>query len=127
MSLLWLLLLRPLATPGLRGSLAMATPALAAGETLEGSVPAPSARPLAPGAPGTMAACVVWGESTTLQGWGLDCGWRPATPGYLSFISSPPSLPVGIPETTQHRRVSGTPLNSWASCWDLPQDLWVGP
>lgn len=79
MSLLWLLLLPPLATPGLRGSLPMATPAQAAGETLEGSVSAPSAQPLAPGGPGTKAAGVVWGESATLQGggWTVDGGQQP--------------------------------------------------
>ncbi|KAM5259871.1 putative serine protease 47 [Hipposideros larvatus] len=51
LSLLWLLLLPPLATRGLRGSLPMATPALAPGETLEGGAPTPSAQPLARGAP----------------------------------------------------------------------------
>ncbi|KAF6327910.1 serine protease 47 [Rhinolophus ferrumequinum] len=61
-SLLWLLLLPPLATPGLRGSLPMATPALAAGETLEGSVPARSAQPLAPGAPGGGVVSTVCGK-----------------------------------------------------------------
>lgn len=79
MSLLWLLLLPPLATPGLRGSLPMATPALAPGETLEGGAPTPSAQPLARGAPGTVrgrpASCGV----NTLHCWagGPDCGWRP--------------------------------------------------
>lgn len=111
MSLLWLLLLPPLATPGLRGSLPMATPALAPGETLEGGAPTPSAQPLARGAPGTVrgrAAGVVWREHTTLLGWGAGLWMEASAPGYPSFFS-PPFPPLGSPATMRLRWVLALP------------------
>lgn len=54
--LLWLLLLLPWVSSGLRRSLATATPASAPGETAESGAPAPTVQRLAPGAPGTWAA-----------------------------------------------------------------------
>lgn len=137
LSLLWLLLLPPLATRGLRGSLPMATPALAPGETLEGGAPTPSAQPLARGAPGTVqgrrALCGVNALHCWAGAW-ADCGWRPVPPGYPSFFSlpfpplgSPAPLDTGGSCTPLNSWDCGTPLNSSASGGELPQDLWVGP
>lgn len=107
-SLLWLLLLTPLAAPGLRGSLPMATPTLAAGETSQGGAPARSAQPLAPGAPGTRTAgrrCV--GRTPYTAGLGgrtVDGGQCPGLP---SFFSSP------RPHSTRQPRDHSAQVGLW--------------
>lgn len=127
LSLLWLLLLPPLATRGLRGSLPMATPALAPGEMLEGGAPTPSAQPLARGAPGTVqgrrALCGVNALHCWAGAW-ADCGWRPVPRLPEFLLSAFPS--TRQPSATRHRWVLHSP--ELLGLWHPPQllGLWGG-
>lgn len=54
----------------------------------------------------------MWGERPTLQGSGAGLWMEASALGYRvsSLLRAP--TPLGSPETTQHRWVFGTPLNS---------------
>lgn len=79
-ALLWLLLLLPLVAPGLRRSLATATPASAPGETVESGAPTPTVQRLAPGVPGTGAALCGVNSGHCWAGTGSSARGHPSHP-----------------------------------------------